>query len=133
MDLKTLLTIFHILGVTMGAGGAFFADYIFLDSVKNHRVSRREMSFIGGSSKFIWWGLLLLFLSGLGLFLLDPIKYSSSPKFLTKMIIVVIITLNGLIFHKIHIPNLKKSLGEDLRQNKFFQKHRNLLILSASI
>jgi hypothetical protein len=133
VEIKTILTILHILGVAIGAGGAFSADYIFFQCIKDKRISVKEMGFIENSSKMIWLGLFILFVSGIGLFLLDPIKYSESSKFITKMIIVLIIAVNGVIFHRSHIPILKKSVGSYLTTHKEFLKNKSLFILSGVV
>lgn len=120
MEIKTVLIIIHLFGVVVGTGGAFAADYTFFQSIRDGKISKTEESFIKNSSKMVWLGLLVLFLSGLGLFLEDTAKYLASSKFISKMIITLIIVLNGVLFHFVHIPTLQKSLNINLKKSKFF-------------
>ena len=89
MEIKVIWTILHLLGVAIGAGGAFASDFIFFQSIKDKKITETEMGFIENSSKMVWLGLFILVASGLGLFMLNPDQYLSSSKFITKMIIVL--------------------------------------------
>jgi len=133
IDLKTIYIIGHLFGVAIGAGGAFAGDYIFFQCIKDHKISKEEFGFIKNSSKMVWVGLILLILSGLGLFLLKPDVYMESTKFISKMTIVLIITLNGILFHFLHIPIIKKSIGVDLRKNRDFIKNKSILLSSGAL
>src|SRR3989338_4218171 len=96
LELKTILLIVHIFGAIVGAGGAFTSDWIFLSSIKDSTINETEIRFIELGSRMVWIGLIILIISGLALFSLAPEQYLASGKFLAKMSIVGILTLNGL-------------------------------------
>jgi hypothetical protein len=56
-EFKIIWTILHLIGVAVGAGGAFAADYTFFQSVRDRKITKTEMSFIENSSKMVWLGL----------------------------------------------------------------------------
>lgn len=106
-EYKTVITIFHLLGVVIGFGAAISADFLFFMFVKNLKLSRYEIYTMGLVSRLVWLGLALIFISGLGLFLSNPSGYLSSSKFLLKMLVVTVITLNGIFLHFYVKPHLK--------------------------
>ena len=132
-DLKTVATIVHVFGAIIGAGGAFVSDGIFFKSVEDGKIDRKEIEFLIVGSKFVWIGLFILILSGLVLVFTDVSGYLSSSKFLAKMTIVGVITLNGLIFHFLHIPHIRRHEGIIFRESPEFLKKSNLLAASGAI
>lgn len=105
---KTLFLIGHLLGIALGVGGAFMSDILFFKSIRDGKISKTEMSFLELGSLCVTFGLIVLIISGIGLFSLDTERYLNSSKFLVKMTIVAILSVNGIIFHMLHIPLLKK-------------------------
>ncbi len=132
-DVKTVLTIFHLFGVVFGAGGAAASDIMFFSSVKDHKITKTEARFLHLGSMMTWFGLALLALSGLGLFMTNPEGYMQSSKFIAKMIIVAIITLNGAIFHYDHIPWLHKHVDMPLVSADQFTRKAPFLIISGAV
>jgi len=130
---KVLLTIFHLIGVVFGAGGAAASDLMFFKSIRDHQISKAEEGFLRLGSTMVWGGLALLLLSGLGLYSLDPIYYLQSDKFFAKMLIVGILTLNGLVFHVSHLPWLQRHTDMPLRNGAGFARRAPLLILAGVI
>ncbi len=115
--LKQIFTVLHVLGAVIGAGAAFVSDVTFLKSIRNKNVDKLEFSFLDLFGKMVWAGILLIVISGVGLFTLDPERLIGSSKFLAKMTIVAVIVLNGIAFHFLHIPYIKKSFKKDLFDN----------------
>ncbi|PIR41448.1 MAG: hypothetical protein COV31_01065 [Candidatus Yanofskybacteria bacterium CG10_big_fil_rev_8_21_14_0_10_46_23] len=108
-EARAIYLILHIIGLAIGAGGAFLSDGIFFQSAKDRSFSKTEVGFLKLGSRFIWVGLLILTISGLLLFYMNPDRYLASDKFLAKMTIVAVIALNGLIFQRVHIKNIEKN------------------------
>ncbi len=133
MDVKTLLTLAHLLGVAVGAGGAFASDAMFLASVRDGRLSATELRFLKLGSRMVWAGLALLAASGTGLFLTDPPYYLASSKFLAKMTVVAVITANGLVFHAVHIPRLLTHSGRGPAIREMLARHKTLLLAGGAI
>ena len=72
------------------------ADFYFLRSLlKGDRVTVETVNWMRSFSKIVWAGIAILFISGLGLFLLDPSNYLHSPGFLAKMTVVAVLVING--------------------------------------
>lgn len=113
-SLNSIFTIIHLFGIILGAGGSLVSDGIFFTSLKDKIISKDEFQIIRMSSNFVWAGLLILVLSGVGLFTQNVEMLSSSEKFLSKMTVVGILILNGILFHLVHIPFLKKYMGKVL-------------------
>jgi len=133
IDAKTVYTIFHIFGAVIGAGGAYMSDVMFFSSVKDRVINKLEIRFMKIGSTFVWIGLGLLFVSGILLFLTDPAGYSSSSKFLIKMFIVLIVFINGVIFHFQHLPLINRHTDHHYPSSDEFIRKKKFLIISGVI
>ncbi len=114
ISLYSVLLLVHLFGIILGAGGAFVSDGIFFTALKDRIISSDELRILKAASHFIWLGLLLLAISGIGLFLQDIDRLSTSAKFISKMTVVLIIVANGLVFHLVHMPFIHGHLGKPL-------------------
>lgn len=133
IDIKTVYTLLHLFGVTLGAGGSFMSDVIFISTTKDKILDSSELNILKKGSAVTWAGLLLLVVSGGLLFSLDPEAYLASDKFILKMIIVAIIGINGAVFHFIHTPRLDKMMGTNLSKSSFFKKCSKSMYYSGAI
>lgn len=133
IDTKTYYIVLHLLGVALGAGGAFVSDALFLSSVKDQKISHTELRFLMIASKVVWTGIVILIISGIGIVLLDPEHYLSSSKFLTKMSIVGIIILNGIVFHTVHLPRIARHAGAHFPSSDEFMRKKWLMVASGAI
>jgi len=133
IDTKTIYTIIHIFGVALGAGGSFMADVLFVSATKDKVLDKSELSILKIGSAVTWAGLFILIISGALLFSIDPAAYISSDKFILKMIIVLIITINGLVFHLVHTPRLMKLKGKRLNTSEYFKKYSKSMYYSGAI
>lgn len=133
ITLKIVYVTLHVFGVAIGAGAAYMSDIIFLSSIRDRILSSVEIRILSLASKVVWAGLGLLVLSGVLLFSLDPVTYAASTKFLAKMTIVGVLVLNGIIFHRIHLPLVKSTENKVLRDHPRFQKGSSLLIVGGAI
>lgn len=102
-----MFIILHLVGLAIGFGGALVSDYLFFRFLKDLKLSKKELEVMDYLSKFVWIGLLLLIISGALIFLSNPTGYMESSKFLIKMFIVLMITLNGFFLHFYVKPRLK--------------------------
>ncbi len=118
ISVHNMFVIGHLFGVILGAGGAFISDGVFFSSLKDKIISKDEFRSLRTASYFIWLGIGILFISGIGLFVLNAEVLSTSEKFISKMTVVGIIILNGIIFHTIHLSFLKRHLGKVLATKK---------------
>jgi DNA-binding beta-propeller fold protein YncE/cytochrome b involved in lipid metabolism/uncharacterized membrane protein len=122
-QLHTLFLIIHLFGVALGAGGAFMSDGAFFASLKDRKISKDEFGILKITSQMTWVGLILLLVSGAGLFAMNPEVLSASTKFLVKISIIGVLLLNGIVFHAVHLPFIGDHLGKLLSKknspNKF--------------
>lgn len=133
MDIKTLFLILHIFGAVIGAGSAFFSDLLFLKSVRDGIISKTEIGFLRLGSMAVWIGLLLLLVSGAGLFFLDVDKYLTSNKFLAKMTVVAILITNGILFHTVHLSRIVRHADQHFPSSDEFMRKSSLLLISGAI
>ena len=122
IDYKSFWTIVHVLGVIIGAGGAFASDLMFFNSVKDRKIDQTEMRFFRLGSKMVWVGIAIIVVSGIFLVSTNIPRHLESSKFLAKMTIVAVIIVNGVIFHTTHIPRLHRHIGRDYSSSKEFVK-----------
>lgn len=114
ISLYSVLLLVHLFGIILGAGGAFVSDGIFFTALKDRIISGDELRIFRSASHFIWIGIILLVISGTGLFLQDIERLSTSAKFISKMTVVLVIVANGVIFHLVHMPFIHGHLGKTL-------------------
>lgn len=105
---KHISVITHVLSVIVGMGAALVSDIFFNSFIKDKRISNHESKILGTLSTIVWVSLFFIALCGLALFISDPLKYSTSAKFLVKMTIVVVIIINGYAFWRLIHPALRK-------------------------
>lgn len=114
----------HILGTVLGLGGASIADILFFRFLKDYRISAKECDILGLLKGVILGALGLIIVSGIALYLTDMAYYNASGPFMTKMLIVGIITINGIALHTVVAPYL---LRLDLkRHHKRYRSWRRM-------
>lgn len=132
-DARTIYSFIHLIGIVLGAGGAFMTDAMFFSSLQDKKIIESEIRFLHLGSKMIWTGLALLLISGFALFFLDPERYLSSDRFLAKVTIVGIIIVNGIVLHAVHFPRLCRHVGDYLPKSRDFMKGSKLLFMGGVI
>lgn len=115
---KVPFTILHVVSVVFGMGAALMSDTLFTFYGKDKKLSPGEIKTLRLLSRLVWWGLVVIAISGVGLFLSDVAKYSQSIKFLAKMTILCVLLLNGYVLHRFiwkHV--IKRNFLKDQREN----------------
>lgn len=113
---ETLL-IAHVMGLVLGFGVAISIDYLLLRALLFGPLSPVALDVAVHAAKLTTLGLLLLWLSGIG-FLLEyngttPEKLEN-PKIHAKIIIVLILSLNGCLIHRFIMPILWRYTGKNV-------------------
>jgi hypothetical protein len=103
---RPILVMGHLLGFALGLGGAVFSDILLMKFLKDFRISKKESDIISTLSEIIWIGTTILFISGIGIFLTDIETYSSSSKFIAKVIIFTVLVINGIALHMYMLPKM---------------------------
>lgn len=116
MPWEGMLVVAHVVGAALGVGAATASDSVFIRSIRNRRVSSEQFVLLRSVSDVVLVGMGLVALTGMGLLLLNP-ELIGEAKFLTKMLAVVTLLANGLVFHLWIFPYLKQHrdswLGEE--------------------
>jgi uncharacterized membrane protein len=99
--------IIHNVGFILGIGGATITDLFFFRFLKDGTVSEEEKGTMDTLSSIIWVGLAILAVSGLMLYLADIPRLSVSPKFLLKVVVVGVITINGFLLNLLVAPRMR--------------------------
>ena len=85
----------HILAISMLFGSAMMINMrIFMRAGRNQSMAQVARRYV----PWIWWGLLVLLLTGIGLTFSDPIRELTNPFFWTKMVLIVVAASVTLIF-----------------------------------
>jgi ABC-type xylose transport system permease subunit len=133
MEIQTFYTLMHLIGVAIGAGGAYMSDIMFMFSVKDNRINHTEFKFLQLGSTIVWIGIFILVISGGLLFSISPDFYLQSDKFLSKMSIVFILIINGIFFHKYHMPVIRSHKDTEFNKVSHMRKARAWLVYSGVI
>ncbi len=86
-------------------------------------------------SRIMWASVLLLALSGLGLFLLDPERLLASSKFLSKMMVVAVLVANGAFLHFFISPKIHRIayMPADHPKKNAFRRFREKMFISGGV
>jgi len=133
LDIRTVYNLIHLLGVAIGAGGALLSDFLFMAMTKDKKLDKSEFKVLKAGGFFVWIGLSLLVISGVLIFLTDPVRYINSSKFILKMFVVLVLIINGFIFHIIHIPRLKNIISKNMSRSKSFLKESRHMYISGAV
>ncbi len=107
MDLRTVLVILHALAASVGIGTVVITDYFVFNFLKDHKITKRESDTLALCSHVIWAALALLLLTGVVLVSLRP-EMLASAKFQVKMVVVALLTLNGIVLNVYLTPRLRR-------------------------
>ncbi|MDA2922666.1 vitamin K epoxide reductase family protein [Patescibacteria group bacterium AH-259-L07] len=100
------ITILHLLGMAIGLGGATISDVFFFKFLKDFRISSQEAAVLHTLSQVIWFTLGFIILTGFGLYLPEAQELIRSSKFLVKMLVVLVIIINGAFLNLLISPKL---------------------------
>lgn len=128
---QPVVLIMHLIGVAMGVGGAVTTDATFLRSIWDRTITKGQLELIEIISKVVVSGLGLLILTGISLVALNPHYLSlddGSQLFWVKMTLVLILSINGALFHQKILPILRRHQDKNLASEEV----RNKLWLLAS-
>ncbi len=119
MEITLLITLFHIIGVALGVGGATVSDLLFFRALADKKISRDELNLLHTLSYVLWAGLAILFLSGIGFITAQVVAtgtstYLVSAWFWAKMTIVFLLFCNALAMHNFIFPFMQAQVGERL-------------------
>ncbi len=123
MDISLFLTLFHIIGVAIGVGGATVSDVLFFRALKDKKISADELGLLHTLGMMLWVGLIILVASGLGFVMLQYVmsgtsSYLVSSWFQAKMTIIALLVTNACVMHWYVFPFMKSHLDITLTHKK---------------
>ncbi len=108
VESKDIFTLLHVIAVVIGLGGALISDILFTFFSHDRILNNRELRTLNNLSGIVWVSLVIIILSGIGIFFSHPEMYAQSAKFLSKMSIVALISINGYVLHRLVKPHLSR-------------------------
>ncbi len=105
-QVKTPMTVAHVLSAVCAMGAALTSDVLFTFYSADRKLSRMEINTLAILSKIVWYGLLAVIITGIGIFASDTAYYLASAKFLAKMTITGILIINGFVLDRFVWPRL---------------------------
>ena len=118
-EYKSIFIILHAIAAAVGLGATTVTDALFFDFLTDFTISEKEQSVMKILSRVLWIALGIMIITGVCLFLSDPTRYAVSSKFLTKMIIVGIIVVNGFLLNIFLHPRLLRVTFEEMHPDRF--------------
>ncbi len=119
MELSLFITLFHIIGVAIGVGGATVSDVLFFRALADRKISKDELALLHTLGLMLWVGLFILIASGLGFLGLQyantgGVHYLNDTWFQAKMTIIAILSTNALVMHWYIFPFMESHTGKTL-------------------
>jgi hypothetical protein len=140
MNWYSILVILHIVGTALGVGAVTVGDMLFFRALKTKRIDESMVETWKTVSQIVWTGLALLFFSGVFFFVVyrlgmpARLNLAFTSKFWIKMIIVGVLSLNGLFMHFNMIPTLERLAREGGKlSSQLFQKSAGRFFASGAI
>ncbi|MBA4782357.1 MAG: hypothetical protein H2045_03975 [Rhizobiales bacterium] len=113
----TFLKIMHLSGLMAGFGGALYTDYLMISGGILRPLKPQTLIEVKRLSRVVTWGLVLLWISGAALayeaYLTNEV-FLENEKFWAKMVMVVILTLNGFFVHYVVLREAERSINKRL-------------------
>lgn len=124
MDIRphTLLIAMHLSAVAVGLGVALVADWVVLAKLTFKTVTPRNARQLVDLSQVVAAGLALIWITGLTLVVHNASVAPTSimnEKLWAKFVIVVALTVNALLLHKIALPMVQARIGQPLFDKPF--------------
>lgn len=129
------LRIFHFLGLALGLGTATIMDLLIIRFFLDNVITDEMCNIFSFCTKVVTAGLFLLWVTGLG-FLLYYYLFApdglANEKVFAKIVIVAILTINGVFIHKTILPLVAAQKGKSLLQDVLLRQRR-VIVASAVI
>lgn len=103
-----IFVILHVLGMALGLGSVILVDIFFYKFLEDSQVSEFEDGVMHILSQVIWAALAILVTTGLCFYIARFPELNQNPKFLAKMVVVLVIIVNGALLNLLVAPHMKK-------------------------
>jgi uncharacterized membrane protein len=105
LNIKPIIVVLHALAAAVGVGAVIVTDVMFHRFLRDRVISNDEVHTMDILSEVVWTALIALIITGIYLVVADPSVFAKS-KFLIKLLIVGVITTNGVLLHMFVRPRL---------------------------
>ncbi len=105
-EYRTFIIVAHALAAAVGVGTATITDIFFFRFLRDYKISEGEKDMMDTLSNIIWFALGVIILTGIGLYLPASERLLDSPKFLTKVVAVAVVTINGVFLNLVVSPKM---------------------------
>jgi uncharacterized membrane protein len=129
-EYKTPIIIIHALAAAVGVGTATITDIFFFKFLRDYKISESEHELMDTLSNIIWFALGIIILTGIGLYLPASERLLDSSKFLTKVVAVLVVTINGVFLNLVVSP---KMMQMDFSESNNNSKTRFMRRLSFAL
>ncbi|MBI2426287.1 MAG: hypothetical protein HYV34_00400 [Candidatus Kerfeldbacteria bacterium] len=140
MNWYFILVVLHIVGTALGVGAVTVGEALFFRALKNKRIDESMVETLKTVSQIVWVGLSVLFFSGAFFFVVyrlgapERLDLAFSSKFWIKMLIVGVLSANGVFMHFKTIPALERLAREGGKlSSPLFQKYAWQFFASGAI
>ncbi|CZF86540.1 MULTISPECIES: hypothetical protein [Grimontia] len=132
-NIKSTITLMHIIGLIFGLGGAWFIDgYIILN--RKSLMNEENLKLIEGMSKFVVLGVSLLWISGLSFvafyYFYTP-EFLGNEKVIGKAFIVMVLTINGFLIHSQVMKGIHEMKGKEFAELFDCEQSKKFLIVGT--
>lgn len=117
---ETLTTLFvagHLIGLAFGFGGALTLDIIALRYFYLERITNEKLVLFHFIARLVTLGLAILWITGLAflwIYWWSQPELLANPKVWAKVVIVIVLTVNGYFLHHKVFPILVRNLGHHM-------------------
>ena len=112
--IRSILRIFHFIGLALGLGAAMLLDMMIVRFFMGRVLTQQSCDIFEFCADIVAIGLKLLWVTGIGFLIFywayEPIKLTNE-KVWAKMVIVAILTANGVYIHRTILPFLQQQVG----------------------
>src|SRR3989344_3299519 len=105
---RSVIVIVHLLGAAVGVGAATVTDVLFFRFLRDYKISEEEAGIARALSTLIWAAIGVLIVTGLMLYLPETGRLNDSAKFMTQLVAVGVLILNGILLNVYISPRLSK-------------------------
>lgn len=122
IHLHTILVLCHLLALALGLGSALLADWIVLRKLAFATITPRAAGQLIDLSRAVCAGLALIWVTGALLVMqnaMDAPLSIMNQKLWAKLAIVVVLTFNALLLHRIALPMVTSRIGQPLFETIF--------------
>ena len=122
---RGIIRIFHFIGLSMGLGAATLLDLMIIRFFLGQEMTQQKFEMFRFLADLVNVGLKMLWVTGLSFlvfyWMIEPVKLGNE-KVWAKMVIVAILTINGVFIHRTIIPFMHGQIGRTMLDGVPFRK-----------